>query len=214
MHIVAKVLLGAAVLASGAAIGAYGQGLGTSEIGTVNVNDPPGPIPDPTHIPFLPPGAIKWPASNGTSSQTIRLCGDPSKPGMYAQLLKWFPGTGTRPHIHDQDRFVYVVSGTWYVGTGNHYDPKQSFPMPAGSFLVDVANKVHWDGVRAGAEPAVIYLVGVGPVKTIQVDENGNPLPAGGGGGGRGAGGGGRGGRGGAGGEPPADTRAPGPCQQ
>ena len=59
----------------------------------------------------------------------------------------------------------------------NKYDPKLSFPMPAGSFLVDVANKVHWDGVRAGAEPAVIYLVGMGPVKTVQVDEDGNPLP-------------------------------------
>jgi len=37
---------------------------------------------------------------------------------------------------------------------------------------------VHWDGARAGEkEPAVIVLSGMGPVKTIQVDTDGKPLP-------------------------------------
>jgi hypothetical protein len=41
-----------------------------------------------------------------------------------------------------------------------------------------VKNTVHWDGARAGEkEPAVLELVGMGPVKTIQVDENGKPKP-------------------------------------
>jgi hypothetical protein len=35
---------------------------------------------------------------------------------------------------------------------------------------------VHWDGARLGEkEPAVLVLVGMGPVKTVQVDENGKP---------------------------------------
>jgi hypothetical protein len=34
---------------------------------------------------------------------------------------------------------------------------------------------------RAGEkEPAIILLTGMGPVKTVQVDENGKPLPPGG----------------------------------
>ena len=35
---------------------------------------------------------------------------------------------------------------------------------------------MHWDGARLGeTEPAVLILVGMGPVKTTQVDENGRP---------------------------------------
>lgn len=176
MPIIAKLVLCAAALAAGL-IQAQAQGLGTTEIGKVGVNDPPGPVPDPGHIPFTPPENIKW-EGNPNAEQHFTLFGDPSKPGLYAQLLKWNPGSGTKPHLHDQDRYVYVISGTWWVGTSAHYDPKLSYPMRAGTFLKDVANMVHWDGVRAGAQPAVLELVGMGPVKTVLVDEDGKPLPA------------------------------------
>ena len=175
MHSVARAFLGAAILACGLTL-ARAQGLGTTDIGKVSVNEPPGPAPDPAHIPFKLPENIKW-EGNPNGEQHFTLFGDPAKPGMYAQLLKWNPGAGTRPHIHDQDRYVYVISGTWWVGTSTHYDPKLSYPMPAGSFLEDVANTVHWDGVRAGAPPAVLELVGMGPVKTVLVDEDGKPMP-------------------------------------
>ena len=175
MHFATKMVLSAAILGSVAAL-AHAQGVGTTEIGKASINDPPGPMPDPSHIPFTPPENIKW-EGNPNGEQHVTLFGDPSKPGMYAQLLKWSPGSGTKPHIHDQDRYVYVISGTWWVATSAHYDPKLSYPMPAGSFLKDVANLVHWDGVRAGAQPAILELVGMGPVKTMLVDEDGKPLP-------------------------------------
>ena len=51
--------------------------------------------------------------------------------------------------------------------------------MRAGSVAIDKMNTVHWDGARVDEkEPAVLVLVGMGPVKTIQVDENGKPKPA------------------------------------
>jgi quercetin dioxygenase-like cupin family protein len=176
MNTVAKALIGAAVLASCGAVAALAQSLTTSEISHVSVSDPPGPLPDPTHVPFIPPENIKW-EGDPKGEQHFTLFGDPRKRGMYAQLIKWNPGSGTRPHVHDQDRYVYVISGTWWVGTSNPYDARKSYPMPAGSFLKDVANEVHWDGVRAGAPAAVIELVGMGPVKTVAVDEQGRPLP-------------------------------------
>lgn len=177
MRTIGKLLVGAALLASGVAAGALAQGVGSTEIAKSSVNDPPGPAPDPAHIPFFHPEDIKWEGDPTRGSQSFRLFGDPSKPGPYGQLLKWYPGTGTRPHIHDQDRFVWVVSGTWWKGDTLPYDPKKSFPMPAGSWLTDKAGEVHWDGVRAGAQPAVIYIVGMGPVKTTPLDNNGKPLP-------------------------------------
>jgi hypothetical protein len=79
--------------------------------------------------------------------------------------------------MHDKDRFIYVVSGTWWVSSSPVYDPKLSYPMTAGSSVEDVAGTVHWDGARAGGPPAILELVGMGPVKTIPVDENGKPKP-------------------------------------
>jgi hypothetical protein len=63
------------------------------------------------------------------------------------------------------------------VSSSSHYDPKNTYPMPAGSVVKDVANTIHYDGARAGGPPAVLELVGMGPVKTIQVGEDGKPLP-------------------------------------
>ena len=78
MHVVAKVFLGAAVLWPAMAR-AHGQGLGTNEIGKVSVNDPPGPMPDPTHIPFMPPDNIKW-EGNPAAEQTSGCSAIPASP--------------------------------------------------------------------------------------------------------------------------------------
>lgn len=142
------------------------------------INDPVGPLPDPTHIPTVLPKDIKWTGQEGRQQQGL-LFGDPSKPGLYGVIIKWYPGNFSQPHFHDQERYAYVISGTWWVSTSNVYDEKTTYPVHAGSVAVDKANTVHWDGARTGEkEPAVLELVGMGPVKTIQVDENGKPKPA------------------------------------
>ena len=33
-------------------------------------------------------------------------------------------GSFSKPHFHDQERYAYVVSGTWWVSTSNVYDEK------------------------------------------------------------------------------------------
>ena len=183
MHTIVKLFVGAATLAAVAAM-AYAQGQGQGQdarksaptMAEVGISDPPGPMPDPSHIPFLPPDKIKW-EGDPKGEQHVVLFGDPTKPGLYGELIKWNPGNASHPHRHDHDRFIYVISGTWWVSSSNHYDAKLTYPVPAGSYVKDVANTVHWDGARAGGPPAVLELVGMGPVKTVQVDENGKPLP-------------------------------------
>ena len=63
-----------------------------------------------------------------------------------------------------------VVSGTWWVGTGSKYDPESTYPMPAGSYVVDRANELHYDGAKDA--DCVIYLVGMGPVSTTAAERN------------------------------------------
>ena len=90
------------------------------------------------------------------------LFGDPSKPGIYGVVIKWYPGNFSQPHFHDQERYAYVISGTWWVSTSNVYDEKTTYPVQAGTVAIDTANTVHWDGARLGEkEPAVLVLVGM-----------------------------------------------------
>ncbi|MGB9321865.1 MAG: cupin domain-containing protein, partial [Pseudolabrys sp.] len=90
------------------------------------------------------------------------MVGDPSKPGLYAVLTKWLPGNMSRPHFHPNDRFITVISGTWWVGTGPNFDPANgSVPMPAGSFVTHYGKQVHWDGAKD--VDAVLLIVGNGP---------------------------------------------------
>ena len=139
------------------------------------IDDPAGPLPDPAHLPLVLPKDIKCSGREGVS-QTCNLFGDPNKPGLYGVIIKWWPGHFSQPHFHDQDRFIYVISGTWWVSTSNVYDERTTYPVHAGMVATDVINTVHWDGARTGEkEPAVLELVGMGPVKTIPVDEKGQP---------------------------------------
>ncbi len=48
-----------------------------------------------------------------------------SKPGLYVTLNKFTAGAFSRPHFHPNDRFIMVLKGTWWVGTGPKFDPEQ-----------------------------------------------------------------------------------------
>jgi hypothetical protein len=127
------------------------------------------PIPDPTHIPFTLAKDIKWEGDPLYGQQQAKLFGDPAKPGLYGILIKWLPGHYSHPHFHNTDRYVLVISGTWWVSSSDVYDLKTLYPMPAGTFVTDIANTVHWDGARD--EPAILELVGMGPVSTTPAEK-------------------------------------------
>ena len=131
--------------------------------------------PDPSHLPFVPPENIKWSGTASSPMQSATLFGDPDKAGPYAILVKWNPGNFSKPHFHTTDRWAYVISGTWWVSTSNVYDESKTYPVPAGTFATHIANTVHYDGAKAGGPPAVLEIVGMGPMKTVQVDETGKP---------------------------------------
>jgi quercetin dioxygenase-like cupin family protein len=116
---------------------------------------------DPTAVAYKLPNQITWVGRPGVSESAV-LMGDPSKPGLYIQLVKWYPHNSSRPHFHTYDRYITVLSGTWWVGTGTKYDPDSMVAMPAGSYVVDLAKQPHYDGAKD--ETAVIEIVGEGPV--------------------------------------------------
>lgn len=115
---------------------------------------------NPKAISIRLPADIRWKGSPDGLEKII-LAGDPSKPGLYVVLVKWYAHHNSRPHFHPNDRFITVISGTWWVDTGRHYDLARLKPVPAGSFVTHYANEVHYDGAKDA--DTVIEIVGMGP---------------------------------------------------
>jgi|SRR5580698_755090 hypothetical protein len=118
--------------------------------------------PDPKAITYVLPDKLEW--KKGPVTDSVMLQGDASKPGIYIQLLRWHPNNMSRPHSHDMPRYIRVVSGTWWVGTGAQFDPGSTKPMPPGTYVVDIPNELHYDGAKD--EECVLMIVGMGPMKT------------------------------------------------
>src|SRR5438477_7782669 len=95
----------------------------------------------------ITPDEVHWAdVPNGHGAQMATLLGDPNKPGLYVIRAKFPPHVMDRPHWHPNARYVTVLQGTWYAGTGNVFDVKHAVPMPPGSFMVHPARAPHWDG--------------------------------------------------------------------
>jgi hypothetical protein len=124
---------------------------------------------DPKAITIQLPKDIKWVRNEAAGSETAVLVGDPAKPGLYVVLQKWLPHKNSRPHFHANDRFITVISGTWWVNTGAKYDPEGFKPVPAGSFVKHTANEIHYDGAK-DAE-CVLQIVGIGPATSTPAEK-------------------------------------------
>ena len=122
---------------------------------------------NPAALIYKSPNQIPWVESPAGSSQAI-LRGDPEKPGPYIVLTKWHAGHMSRPHFHPNDRFITVISGTWWVGTGTKYDPDSTVPMPPGSFVTHFGKQVHYDGAKDG--DVVLEIVGEGPATSTPAE--------------------------------------------
>jgi hypothetical protein len=123
---------------------------------------------NPAALIYKLPDQIDWKGSGG--NRRAVLVGDPEKPGLYIVINKWLAGNNfSRPHFHPNDRFITVLKGTWWVGTGNKFDPTMANPMPAGTFVTHFGKQVHWDGAKD--EDAILLIVGEGPATSTQVEE-------------------------------------------
>ncbi len=122
---------------------------------------------DPKAISIHLPADIEWKDSGG-GAETAKLAGDESKPGLYVILVKWKAHHNSRPHFHPNDRFITVLSGTWWVNTGPKYDPDGMKPVPAGSFVTHYKNEVHYDGARDA--DVILEIVGMGPATAVPAE--------------------------------------------
>ena len=92
-------------------------------------------------------------------------------------LVKWHPGYMSASHTYVTDRLCFVISGTWWVNSGETFEPEATVPVPAGGFVRRVAYTPHYDGVRKdGKEPAIIGIFGRAPIEFKLTDPSKPPV--------------------------------------
>ena len=112
---------------------------------------------------FTLPDQVEWKGRPGSVTQSAILYGDPTKPGLYVQLLKRGPNDWSQPHSHPNDRFITVLAGTMLIGTGSKFDRDNTVALKPGSYVRDIANQMHYDGT--GPDGLTIEIVGMGPTR-------------------------------------------------
>ncbi|HTV79316.1 MAG TPA: PQQ-dependent sugar dehydrogenase [Steroidobacteraceae bacterium] len=116
----------------------------------------------PEDIKALGGQAPRNPSRPGPASVTLN--GDPTKAGVYSVQVTLPAHTTVPPHTHRDNRTVYVVSGTLYVGYGERRDPAALKSLPPGSYYTEPAATAHY--TETHEDPVVIVITGMGPSDT------------------------------------------------
>ena len=94
--------------------------------------------PDESVFRSILPEQIDWkpfPAFPPTAGLAV-VVGEPAKPGPYVIRVKVPSGVKLMPHRHPEDRIYTVISGVFYIGLGDRFDPDKLKAYPPGSVIV------------------------------------------------------------------------------
>lgn len=88
------------------------------------------------------------------------LAGNPEKKGYFVVRVKFPADYSVAPHQHIIDEYDTVISGTYYLGTGNTLDTKNATALTAGSFAKIPAKINHYGWTK---EETILQISGMGP---------------------------------------------------
>ncbi len=104
--------------------------------------------------------------------QHVTLFGDPSKPELYVDRIKFMPGMKVMPHWHpDTVRTVLVMSGTFYFAVGEQWDESKLKAYPAGTLYSEPARSPHFAWAKDGE--VILQVTAIGPTGSVQIPQKG-----------------------------------------
>ncbi len=107
------------------------------------------------------PEQIEYKGLPGTL-QIATVFGDPAKPEVFVQRIKFPAGLKLVPHYHpDSPRTVAVLSGTLYYALGEVWDESKLKAFPAGTFFTEAPKVPHFAWAKDGE--VVLQLTSIGP---------------------------------------------------
>ena len=71
-------------------------------------------------------------------------------------------GVKLMPHRHGEDRIYTVISGVFYVGLGNEFDPERLQAYPPGAVIMLPRNTSHFHRAKSGEY--ITQVTAIGPL--------------------------------------------------
>ena len=102
-----------------------GLAVGSGQAPAPQTQKPPQP-------PRLHAGNLIMPPDDAIAMNGGPVFGAASSTGFYITRNVFRNNNTSRPHYHTMDRWVTVIKGVWYGGTGKVFRAKEMKPMPAG----------------------------------------------------------------------------------
>ena len=69
-------------------------------------------------------------------------------------------GVKLMPHRHSEDRVYTVISGVFYIGVGEAFDPDKLEAYPPGAVIVLPGNTSHFHKAKSGEYIAQVTAIG------------------------------------------------------
>jgi len=82
-------------------------------------------------------------------------------------------GVKLMPHRHSEDRIYTVISGVFYIGVGEEFDPEKLEAYPPGSVIVLPGNTPHFHWAKSGEY--ISQVTAIGPLGFAYVNSKDDP---------------------------------------
>jgi quercetin dioxygenase-like cupin family protein len=107
------------------------------------------------------------------SARLAVLVGHPSDSGPYVIRVRMASGGKLMPHTHPEDRIYTVMSGVFYIGLGDEFDPEKMQAYPPGSVIVLPGNTSHFHWAKSGEY--VTQVTAIGPLGLEYLEAGNDP---------------------------------------
>lgn len=111
---------------------------------------------------------LKWgrPKTLPPGAEDHVLSGNPETKGIYVVRLKLPAHYKIPPYYQSKTTYTTVISGSYYVGTGNQFDEAKGTSISQGGFIIIPKNIPVYAWTT---EPTIIQIHGEGPLKVTRV---------------------------------------------
>ncbi len=107
------------------------------------------------------------------SARLAVVVGQPSDAGPYTIRVRVPHGVKVMPHRHPEDRVYTVISGVFYMGLGDQFNPDKLQAYPPGSVIVLPGNTSHFHWAKSSEY--ITQVTAIGPLGLEYVSANDDP---------------------------------------
>jgi len=107
---------------------------------------------------------------------SVRLAvvvGRPSEAGTYTIRVRVPHGVKLMPHRHSEDRVYTVMSGVFYIGLGDQFNPDKLQAYPPGSVIVLPGNTSHFHWAKSSEY--ITQVTAIGPLGLEYISAQDDP---------------------------------------